>query len=75
VTASFEDARISVIVPRTMAHHWASTDDVGLQAEQEVGGEVLQILIEKDFRCLHRGDAERDADAYPNSLEEDVPET
>jgi len=74
VTASFEDARIAVIVPDAMAHHWASTGDVSIQAEQETGGDVLQILIEKDFQCLHGENARRNADAYPHPLEENVPE-
>jgi len=74
VTASFEDARISVNVPRAMAHHWASTDDVGIRVDQEAGGELLQILIEKDFQCLHKENARRNADAYPHPLQENMPE-
>ena len=74
VRATFDDARIAVIVPDAMADNWASTDDVGIRAEQDTGGDVLQILIEKDFQCFHREKARRNADAYPHPLEENAPD-
>jgi hypothetical protein len=75
VTASFGDAHISVIVPAAMAHHWASTENVSIRAEQGGGGERLQIVIEKDLQCLHKEDTKRDADAYPHPLVENVPDS
>ena len=32
------------------------------------GGDVLHIVIEKDFQCLHKGEAAKDPDAYPNPM-------
>lgn len=59
---------ILVQVPRDLAQDWANTNQVSLSAEQNAGThKTLQILIEKDFQCLHK-DSDANADAYPNPL-------
>jgi len=61
---------ICVIVPLGLALTWATTDQVAIEHLQPVSSSAgLQILVEKDFRCLHRDDARQEdnaADMYPN---------
>lgn len=51
--ATFAHGRITVLVPDSTAHRWATGDDVSLAAEQPVGDGVpaLRILVEKDLPC------------------------
>lgn len=62
---------ICVTLPQKLAHSWAMTDRVAVEHLQLLGsGAALHILVEKDFRCAHRGadapDEENAADLYPN---------
>src|SRR4051794_38897718 len=59
--AEFETGRITVSVPIGTADAWATSDEVGLYAQD--GG--LKIAIEKDFRCLTRTEEEPDAFPHP----------
>lgn len=59
-TASYTDGRLEVRIPQAMAHQWASSSEVAIEAQQD----VLSILIEKDFRCVHKDASE--SDVYPN---------
>jgi hypothetical protein len=63
VSASFDNGRIRVTVPIADAHAWIDGDQVGI----EHSGPPLDILIEKDFQCLHRS-AEETPGAFPNPL-------
>jgi len=68
VTATHSPSGMRILVPRTLAHQWTSSDQVGISGEQRLpSGRNLQILIEKDFKCIHKP-AEGDRDAYPNPL-------
>jgi hypothetical protein len=62
-TATFDDNRIRVVLPTRMAMQWIETDQTGIEAST---GE-LQLLIEKDFKCLHR-EPGLDEDTFPNPL-------
>lgn len=65
--ARMEEDEIAVVIPRDEAIRWASSDDVGIEANQPVGdGEQLAILVEKDFVCVGRPDDPDRADAFPN---------
>jgi hypothetical protein len=58
---------IVVTLPASLARAWAASDDVGLEAEQPIGGgEVLRLRVEKDFACLTARTGEDDGDAFPN---------
>jgi hypothetical protein len=59
--ATLDGSRITVNVPKAVAKGWAESDQVGIESAS--GG--LNILIEKDFQCLHE-DAPEDAAAFPN---------
>jgi hypothetical protein len=64
--ARFEGDRIEVTLPRALAHGWASGDDVGIEAEQQLASGTLRLLIEKDFRCLAPRAGEEDTDGFPH---------
>ena len=64
VTASFDGCTILVSVPTAMVKEWAEGDQVSIEGPAQTG---VQLLIEKDFQCLHKPDA-RDPDAFPNPL-------
>lgn len=67
VFAEFANGIIKISVPVAQAENWASTTQVGISGEQDLGGEkTLNILIEKDFACLGRLDGEDDRDAFPH---------
>ena len=54
-------------LPATLAAAWAAGDQVSIEADQPLrAGEVLKILVEKDFACLKPRDDEDETDAYPH---------
>lgn len=68
LSSSYNSDRIQVKVPRHLAQDWTRTDRVAISAEQSLeNNKVLQILVEKDFQCIHKT-AGANADAYPNPL-------
>jgi hypothetical protein len=69
VRAAFDGSEVLVHVPRESAVEWAAGEAVGLRGRQplDAGGE-LEIVIEKDFQCMHNGDEAKDPDAYPNPM-------
>ena len=64
VTASFEGRAIIVAVPIPLMRDWAEGDQVSIEGPRQAG---VQLLIEKDFKCLHKPD-QQDPDAYPHPL-------
>jgi len=68
VAVSSTGNEVAVSLPAATADAWASTDQVGISAEVNLGilGK-LSVLVEKDFACLDRRD-EDNADTFPNPL-------
>ena len=67
-SASFREGIVTVCLPAETVHHWASGNEVGIEADQPVpGGAFLRILIEKDFACLDASDGQN-IDTFPNPL-------
>jgi hypothetical protein len=67
VRASFDARQLRVSIPRELAKRWASTDEVGITADQFVEeGRSLRILIEKDFACKDGGNGESQEGAFEN---------
>ena len=67
VSAEFSDNRVVIIIPQDQANNWVKSNEVGIQAEQNIGdGRVLRLLIEKDFACLQPRRGEDDADTFPH---------
>jgi hypothetical protein len=66
--ATHSPAGIQIVVPHHLAEDWTGTDRVSVAGEQPLGGgRTLQILLEKDFKCIHKS-SEANDDAYPNPL-------
>ena len=66
LNSSYNPSGIQVKVPRDLAQDWAQTDRVAIAGEQPIENDrTLQILVEKDFQCLHKG-TDANVDAYPN---------
>jgi hypothetical protein len=62
-SAALENGAIRVKLPRTDVKQWIATDQTGIEATQG----PLRLIIEKDFKCIHR-DGPEDADSFPNPL-------
>ena len=70
ISAWLSDHVIHVEVPGRDLEVWGASNQVGLSAEISVPGETpLQVLIEKDFRCLDPRVSEDQADTFDNPLE------
>ena len=63
LSATFENNKITLFIPATMAKEWTLTDKVGFEYENN----GLFLLVEKDFKCLDNV-AEDQSDNYPNPL-------
>lgn len=64
VGAAFEGDTIRVRIPDALAREWTGTDRVSIH-EQAQG---LEVIVEKDFQCLHKGEEGKDPAAYPNPM-------
>ncbi|THD69599.1 hypothetical protein E7Z59_04535 [Robertkochia marina] len=67
--ASFSNNSITIHVPKAIARKWTETGQVGFDNREKEG--VLPtpyILVEKDFKCLHKRPNEDESDHFPNPL-------
>ena len=64
VEAAYNHGEIRIRVPHQVAQQWAESDEVGING----GDGALEIVIEKDFQCMHKGADARDPEAFPNPL-------
>ncbi|WP_460517715.1 DUF7009 family protein [Cyclobacterium sediminis] len=63
----FEKGQISISLPSAEIKAWANTAQVGIAKKQALAeGTDLQLLIEKDFQCLHKRPGENETDNFPN---------
>jgi hypothetical protein len=67
IDARVTNCGVHVHVPRETAIHWATGNDISIEATLPAGNHKLQVLIEKDFACLNGSD-EMNADTFPNPL-------
>ncbi len=63
LSAVFEDNKITLFMPATLANKWELPDNVGVEYQDN----GLFLLVEKDFKCLDNV-AEDQSDNYPNPL-------
>ncbi len=67
IAAEFDGRSIDISIPETQAQDWASSDLVGIECMQPIGGgRSLRILVEKDFACLTPRKHEDEKEAFPN---------
>ncbi|HEY5564024.1 MAG TPA: hypothetical protein VIL33_00445 [Rhodothermia bacterium] len=58
---------ITVHLPSKEAATWADSEQVGFNADIDVGtAETLTVIVEKDFKCLTDRPGEDESDAYPH---------
>jgi hypothetical protein len=62
MSATFDGHAIRVTIPMHEITDWAESDQVGIEARSNTG---VELLIEKDFKCLHRS-VELEPDAFPH---------
>lgn len=66
--ASFSENTVAIRLPESTVLEWATTANDTLRGEQLLDdGEVLSILIEKDFACLTEADGEEEPDMLAHS--------
>jgi len=65
--AFYSDNEIRVRLPETVVLAWTTTEQVSIEGDQVLDdGEILSILVEKDFACLAPRDGEDESDMYPH---------
>lgn len=53
IAACFNHPFIMILIPRNTATHWINSEDVGIRGSMNIpGDQPLDILVEKDFKCL-----------------------
>jgi len=58
---------MTIRVPEAEVNRWADSEQVSIAAEQVLdGGELLSILVEKDFACLAPREGEDESDMFPH---------
>lgn len=68
MNATFEQGVITMLLPDSMKSEWVNTGRVGFEGTVPVAeGETLQLLLEKDFKCLDEN-IEDQSDNYDNPL-------
>lgn len=65
--AFFSDNAITIRLPESVVLAWANSEQVSIDGETRLAdGEVLKILVEKDFACLAPRDGEDESDMFPH---------
>lgn len=68
LSAAFRANQITVYFPAAWMIAWISTDKVGYEHRMTLeNGELLHLLVEKDFTCLDNVQEDQ-RDNYPNPL-------
>ena len=67
LSANYENHAIQVMVPKSLAEKWVHNEEVGFEHELKHEGGSLHLLVEKDFQCLNRDNAE-EPDNYEHPL-------
>lgn len=64
--ARLEGTTLIVTLPASEVPPWVASDRVGFESTLPVeSGDALRLLVEKDFRCLHKESSESDAFPHP----------
>jgi len=64
--ADYDNDRILIRFPIAEIEKWARPTEVTMCAELALEEGRLELLVEKDFRCLSPRDGEDDTDLFPN---------
>jgi len=72
MTVVYDSHEVTVQIPLALGRRWALDQSAGLSGSKHLGmGRTLDILVEKDFACLDRSEAENE-DTFPNPHLQDV---
>ena len=67
LSCQFINQSIKIFVPKEFAKIWVDTELVGMEhLAQTTENTRIQILIEKDYKCLHLRVDEDEADSFPH---------
>ena len=67
MSADFINGSINLYVPKHLLEVWASTDQVSIVYDYTVSnGNLLHLLLEKDFKCIDAVTAEDQSDYFEN---------
>ena len=64
--AAYTNGTVTVRFPKDAIVAWADPAEVALSAECQIGSGTLQLLVEKDYRCLSPRDGEDEQGLFPN---------
>ena len=68
--ARITDGALTMLLPEAAVIQWASTEQVSIAADEILDdGDLLKILLEKDFACLAPREGEDETDMYPHPQE------
>jgi hypothetical protein len=66
ITIEHLDRTTTIHVPQLLCDEWTDSDLVGFDAHIQIrNGNMLKVLVEKDFKCIDGSD-EDNVGAYPN---------
>lgn len=69
-TADFVNNQFQIRIPEATIKAWADSDRVSISADEALdGGDVLTLLVEKDFACLAPREGEDETDMFPHPNE------
>lgn len=55
-----DNGHIRLTIPWNLGRQWGQSDMVGISTDQPIGdGNVLQLLVEKDFPCMTRPEEDK----------------
>ena len=67
LSADFTQNIITLYVPKILLQQWADTEQVGIEANMQLpNGNILYLLLEKDFKCVDPGIKEDQSDYFEN---------
>lgn len=66
IAVHYREHTIQVVIPTPQAQAWAHSETVGIEATVNQPTHALQLLIEKDFQCLHQRPHEDERDNFTN---------
>lgn len=65
--AFLSNGKVTVRLPESAVLAWANSEQVSITGEQQhKNGEILGILVEKDFACLAPREGEDESDMFPH---------
>jgi hypothetical protein len=72
ITTLYESGNLEILIPIELGKRWANSEEVGLSFSEKINNsDNLEILIEKDFKCLHQENSNQ-TDNFPNPLAVEV---